>query len=210
MSKLCFVSVAALIASAGVASAAKVAVDGKSPYWSSNSTVGTTDLPQASTARQGQTVQVPVAGIESRDAFGAPGNIVVNVNVGPNALITGIGWNVTVEALGESWLSEMRVGCTPTGGTTGVFFGVVPTQAPGVGSGTSNGIIKLNTTAVPEFQVGADGLLRMEFFESFDDAAGVVDGIWRSGFITVQFVPTPGAVGLFGLAGLAAARRRRA
>lgn len=208
MSKLSLISVAALVASAGVASAAKnVAND--SVFWNENTAVTQKSLPTVS-SRQGQIIQVPVAGIESRDAQGAGGNVVVNLNLGAGTIVNGIGWNVVLTAEGESWQSEMAVGFG-SGGTT--FINLRPgagVNSPGQGAFTSNGIIKLSTVPLPDMVVAADGILRLEFFETFDDVAGVRDGIWKSGFINLQIVPTPGAASLFGLAGLAAARRRRA
>ena len=68
-----------------------------------------------------------------------------------------------------------------------------------------------------DFRVGADGFLRLEFFEDWDDIAGV-DGAWDFGTITFNAeqaptaVPEPATSLLFG-AGLAlpgyAGRRRR-
>ena len=60
-----------------------------------------------------------------------------------------------------------------------------------------------------DFFVGADGVLSLEFYEGFDDAAGVIDGEWNQGVLTVVWVPAPGAAAVLGLGGLMAVRRRR-
>ena len=64
------------------------------------------------------------------------------------------------------------------------------------------------------FTANANGLVRFEFFESYDDAAVNPDGIWNSGALTLQVVAIPEpanyalmAMGLFAVA--AVARRRK-
>ena len=74
----------------------------------------------------------------------------------------------------------------------------------------------------------ADRILRLEFFESFDDGAAFQDGVWHSGQVTIGHttaggaagtltlnigaVPEPGTYGLMalGLFGVLLAARRRA
>jgi uncharacterized protein (TIGR03382 family) len=48
----------------------------------------------------------------------------------------------------------------------------------------------------------------MEFFEAFNDFTNDWDGIWN-GTLTIQWIPTPGALAILGLGGIAAGRRRR-
>ena len=104
-----------------------------------------------------------------------------------------------------------------TAQTAGVFL------TPGIGndfagtaSFSSGGIIDLATVlpSTPlDFFLDADGVLRIELFESFDDdfGTGAIDAIYGNGSqVQVQYViPAPGALALLGVAGLAGARRRR-
>lgn len=154
-----------------------------------------------------------VSGIFSNDALGDPINERRQINVGANALITGIGWNVTLFADSPSWLSEMVVAFGNTAQAS------IVNLTPGVGvnsSGTqtfdSNGIVDLVGLNLA-FNVGADGILSLEFFESFDDFPNEWDGIWESGLLTIEAttvaVPEPATLGLLALGLLAAAARRR-
>jgi len=172
----------------------------------------------------GGLVNFNVAGIASWDAQGSGFNTVVNFDLasalgyapGTSITMNGIGWNVNLATVGASWLSEMGVyfddAIAPD--LSGLFLrpGSANT-APGNANFTSNGVIKLAPNAIPDI-VLPNGILRMEFFESYDDVSAAIDGNWLSGALTIQTVqaavPAPGVAGLFGLAGLAAARRRRA
>ena len=61
-----------------------------------------------------------------------------------------------------------------------------------------------------------DGYITLHFYESFDDVVGAIDATWqpdsvlllRGVFIPV-FPPSPGTLGVAGICGLMASRRRR-
>ena len=168
-------------------------------------------------------LNVDVSNRDSWDAVSSPNNVVLNVDLaaalglasGSSVTITSIGWNTNLTTFGGSWLSE-----------AGFYFddNIAPDLSglflrPGAGSnfgGTntnfaSAGQIDLSDNAIPNI-VLANGILRLELYESFDDAAGSVDAFWESGstlFVGVAEVPAPGAAAVLGLAGLAGLRRRR-
>ena len=73
---------------------------------------------------------------------------------------------------------------------------------------SSGGIIKLGDVGGPDLQL-ADGVLVIEFLETFDNAPGADDAVWKSGTLFIQVIPAPGAMALLGLAGLFGAPRRR-
>ncbi|HRJ49084.1 MAG: PEP-CTERM sorting domain-containing protein [Phycisphaeraceae bacterium] len=198
-----FVSLAALALAAGMASA-KDPVNGEL----------LTGLNSGGTSPGGYTTRdllvIDVSGILSMDGFGDPDNVVQNYNIGANSHVTGIGWNVTLFADSPSWLSEMSVAFQNSAQNAGVFL------TPGVGdniSGTksysSGGIVDLVGLGL-DFNVDANGLLRVEFFEGFVDYNNDWDGIWQSGALTIEYVvPAPGTAALLATAGLVALRRRR-
>lgn len=163
---------------------------------------------------------VNVAGIESYGDVGDSGNTVLTFNVGAFATITGIAYNVNVTAFAPSYLSEISLYFGDTERSTGVFFSPAFSDAH-PGTGTYADTANLADYGLT-FQVGADGLLRLEFFDDFDDASVSPDGIWNFGTITFTTdvvdvppagVPEPASILLVG-AGLAMVgyrgRRRRA
>ncbi|MFQ3664785.1 MAG: PEPxxWA-CTERM sorting domain-containing protein [Sphingomonadaceae bacterium] len=159
--------------------------------------------------------------IDSNDGLGAPINEVRFVNIGANATVTGLGWDVLLYADPPSWFSEMVVAL----GSSSSFYQLFLTpgagdNSPGFRFYSSGGILDLVGSGL-DFSVDADGLLRLEFFESFVDYPNDWDGIWVEGTIAIQHtgngsgvIPEPGTWAMmiagFGLVGNALRRRRTA
>jgi len=156
----------------------------------------------------------------SVDGPGAPGNTVIEVFIGANNSVTALGWDVNIETIGLSWLSEVVFNFDDTTGANPNSVNVTPAPGDGMGTGVndqpgmgnfaSGGLVDLTDAGLGNLTVGADGILRIEIFEGYDDGPGpdaFVDGSFTIGLLNE--IPAPGAVALFGLGGLAAARRRR-
>lgn len=160
--------------------------------------------------------QLDVSGIFSFDPLGDPLNEVRDLQVGAGARVVGIGWDVTLFADTPSWLSEMVVGFSSTSTLWVTLTPGIGDDFPGTESYSSGGVVDLVGLGL-DFNVDADGVLRMEFFESFDDFQDDWDGIWESGALTIRVedehvVPEPSVylMLLLGLAGVAGSARRRA
>lgn len=148
-------------------------------------------------------VTIDLTALQSVDFFGDADNdtlsIDLNAALGTIAEVTveGIGWDVTIDTIGGSWLSEARISFQDSLGGEHLQL------APGIddtfaGSGvySSGGILDLVSAGL-SFTL-ADGILVLEFFESFDDMAGMVDANW-GGTLTISatgVVPVPAGVWL--------------
>lgn len=159
---------------------------------------------------------VDVTGVQSYGAAGDPGNTVLTFNVGANSTVDSIAWSVGLTAYDPSWLSEITLFFSPSDQVGGVYL------TPGFGDDTPGTAAYAGfgdlVAANLDFNVGADGILRLEFLDSFDDFPGAADGMWDAGTVTFGItetaagVPEP-ATGALIAAGLAmmgyASRRKR-
>jgi hypothetical protein len=85
----------------------------------------------------------------------------------------------------------------------------------GTESYSSGGIIDLSDNGIADI-VLSDGIVDLEFYESFDDAANAIDGQWVRGTLTLEYeggdvVPEPMSMMALaaGVAGVLARRRRK-
>lgn len=155
-----------------------------------------------------------IAGSRSVGEFGNGGNDVYEINVGANATITSVSYNVNLTAFPPSFFYEMFLAFTNSSATRGANLqpGIGVNEA---GTQTFTGMEDLIADDF-SFSVDTDGILRLEFYESFDDESVSPDGVWNFGTITFNTdaseVPEP-ATGMLIGAGLAlmvcTARRRR-
>ena len=192
------IALTALAAAAGLATA--------SPFLATGLTDHTSDPAGTATS----SMVLDVSGMNSWDGQGAAINEILSAFIGNGAIITGIAWDVTLTTFNGSWGSEAVFG----------FEGQI-NLTPGVADGfsvsnanyNSGGVIDLTDAGVTNITVGADGILDIELFESFDDVTGEIDGTWQAGStITIvgqNIVPAPASLALLGLGGFAAAGRRR-
>ncbi|NNF17050.1 MAG: hypothetical protein HKN70_09900 [Gammaproteobacteria bacterium] len=147
-------------------------------------------------------------------------NVVINLNTllgmpaGSPVEIDGIGWDLNIATVGASWLSEAALnfdhGSLILIPGTGV-------DAPGDQFFSSAGVISLVALGGANI-VLSDGLLTLEFFETFDATPLEIDAI-LSGTLTLSTVmapvPVPAALwmlasGLFATGLLDRTRRRAA
>ncbi|WP_306395811.1 PEP-CTERM sorting domain-containing protein [Telluria beijingensis] len=142
--------------------------------------VGLSFLASASAFAAPVSITVDLFDIPSYGGLGDPDNFVGTVDVGANSTITSIAFDLTLTALDPSYLSEMVVAFESTDFANGVFF------TPGLGdefpgSASYSGFADLVDLGL-SFQVGTDGLLRVEFFEDWDDYFFGTDGFWNGSF----------------------------
>ena len=170
-------------------------------------------------AQEGIVIDYDISGAESWDGYGAATNEVhvidaanlVGLPSGTAVTMNGIGWDVTIETVGASYLSEATMyfddNISPDG--IGLFLtpGVADNYA-GLATYASGGIIDLSDAGIDNI-ARPDGLLRLEFYEGYDGAAGQVDANYlATSTLHLDIVPEPASLSLIGLGTLALIRRR--
>lgn len=199
--RIAAVAVAALglLAAASQAQAARL-----SPYGGVGFEAGGSPI-----ALSGTDLVVDVGGVYTNGGEGDPANTVRLYQLAPNARVDGVSWSMDLQAYSPSWLSELTIAFLSSSGD-GVYLS--PAAGDDVaGTGSYADSAQLSDFGLA-FNVGADGLLRVEFFESFNDASVNPDGLFVSGRVTfANVVPEPATYGLMalGLAGLGLWTRRR-
>jgi len=151
------------------------------------------------------------ADIPSVDLEGDADNFIADLGLGGAGTIHGVGWDTTQMSIDPSWLSEQSVSFANAGDAPGLFLTPSGDAFSGTLSYSSGGIVDLGDAGIPDVVISG-GVLRLEFFETFDDFADATDGFWLEGStitLDMTLVPAPGALALLGLGGLASIRRRR-
>ncbi|MFK7887728.1 MAG: hypothetical protein AB8G16_12790 [Gammaproteobacteria bacterium] len=156
------------------------------------------------------TIEFDLNGIESVGERGDSANTLLTLDLnfagtqGP-VEVSAIGWDVIIETLGNSWLSEATIGFEDSAGNAlldlrpGIDDTFAGTQSY-LSDGNALGQIPLGDLAF----VLDDGLLILNFHETFDDVAGMTDAIWN-GSLSFQASPVPvPAAGLLLLSALGA------
>ncbi len=124
-------------------------------------------------------------GIDSWDGLDDADNIVIDLNIGAGNTLTGVGWDIGVATVGASWLSEATIQHSDSTGSAdpnAINLAVgTGDDAPGDQDYTSGGaIVDFSDNGLPEITAGADGILRLQIFEGFDDNTDAIDANMRN------------------------------
>ncbi len=134
-------------------------------------------------------LRVETTDILNYDERGSTTNVILDFYIGAGASVTSFAWDVNVTSYAGSYLSEMQVTFSDTVGR-GVTF------TPGDGDdfdGTADyaGYQDLSELGLV-FQVGSDGILRLEFHDGFKDLGfDEPEGQWNTGTLTFGISPVP-------------------
>lgn len=165
------------------------------------------------------TLVVDVAGAEGYSTFGSFQNTTQTFNIGALSRVTSLAYDVTLTAFSPSYLSEAGVAFTGSN-----LFEAGVSFMPGVedenpGASRYVGTVDLVAAGLG-FAVGTDGLLRLEYFDTFNDQGVAPDSSWTGGTLTFTYDEVAAAVpetstwimmlAGFGMIGLAARKRSSA
>lgn len=148
--------------------------------------VSLTGLQTTGPAPPGRGVQacIDVDGIDSFDSLDDGDNVTIDVAIGDGFKVIGVAWDVGIAATAPSWLSDANVLISDSSGSDdpqGIFLAPgFDFDEPGDREFTSNGVVLFGDLELPEVGTRADGIVRLQFFEIFDDAPDAPDAAWRN------------------------------
>ena len=123
------------------------------------------------------TLETPQGNVQTFGAAGDADNCLVTVSLPEGLEVIGSSWDVRIETIGASWLSEVQfqyrtsdpndpqINLTPATGQ----------DEAGVADISSGGVVLFADAMIDNIPVGADGEFRIEIVDTFDDAAGAAD-----------------------------------
>lgn len=167
-------------------------------------------LTGAASAGGSNFMDIDLAGWFVEGAYLNPANTSSTISMPVGAQIIGAEYiDLDFESFGIAWNSEFRLSLND-GDDFGAFWDA---GINGTGNNTAQYGPVSGTFADADNQIGGPfeittGELYVETYATFSgstDDFHVVNG----GMLRIEWIPTPGAAGLLGLAGLAAVRRRR-
>jgi hypothetical protein len=123
--------------------------------------------------------------LDSWDAVDDADNIIINLDIGAGNTLTGVGWDIGIATVGDSWLSEATIlhsdstgSADPNGINLNVGAGL---DNSGDQDFTSGGaILDFSENGLPEITAGPDGILQLQLWEGFDDNVDAVDANYRN------------------------------
>jgi len=139
---------------------------------------------------------INVAGVTSVGNLGDPGNTIINRDYsgGPCSSVDDIGWaSIIFTAISPSWGSEATLEVSASNGSSASSIQFFPGQDTSGTFGPTSG-----STGTPVVLL-ADEILRLEFWESFDDGTVDPDGIYDSGSIEVIPAAVPVELQVFSI-----------
>jgi|GEM_PF-1321284 len=127
---------------------------------------------------------VDLTEINSWDALDDVDNVLIDVNISSSLKVVGVAWDVGIASIGDSWLADASVLLSNSSGSADANAVILSpgfqVEAPGDQEFSSGGVVMFADEELPEVEPNGDGIIRLQFFEGFDDVPDAIDSEWRN------------------------------
>lgn len=127
---------------------------------------------------------VDVTGIDSWDGLDDADNVFLDVDISNGMKVVGVAWDIGIASIGDSWLADASVLVSNSDGAADpnavILTPGFQVEAPGDQEFSSGGIVLFADEDLPEIEPNGDGIVRLQFFEGFDDFPDAIDSEWRN------------------------------
>mgnify|MGYP006433868763 CR=1 FL=1 len=140
------------------------------------------ELPQG---MMGDLLCVSFDGQESWDALDDPDNIILDLDIGADNMLSAVGWDIGIATVGGSWLSEATIQHSSSAGSAdpnaiNLAVGAGEDAAGDQDFTSGGGLLIFADNELPNIVPGDDGILRLQMFDSFDDNVDAIDANYRN------------------------------
>lgn len=127
---------------------------------------------------------VDMTGINSWDGLDDADNVSIDIDISSSLKVVGAAWDVGIASIGESWLADASVFISNSDGSAdGNAVILAPgfeVLSPGDQEFSSGGVVLFADAGLPEVEPNGDGIIRLQFYEDFDDVPDAIDSEWRN------------------------------
>jgi len=135
-------------------------------------------------ADRGAQACVDMTGINSWDSLDDADNVFIDVDISSSLKVVGVAWDVGIASIGDSWLADASVLVSNSSGSADANAVILSpgfqVEAPGNQEFSSGGVVMFADEELPEVEPNGDGIVRLQFFEGFDDLPDAIDSEWRN------------------------------
>lgn len=137
-----------------------------------------------SEADRGVQTCIDMTEIDSWDSLNDSDNIVIDLDISADMKVTGLAWDIGLATVGDSWVADASLLLSNSDGfadpNANILAPGFEVAQPGDREFTSDGVVLFEDVGLADVEPNPDGIIRLQFFEDFDDLPDAIDARWRN------------------------------